>query len=740
MNVDVKAAIACFQGDDNKAIISFAKKIEEADLKGEPVSEAYPPLRRLLCHEDTRVRWAAADALTPHNIRKNPYQYKMYSGAITDLKSNNIKKKGDALDWLIRIQTPDMVSDRDEREIFFAIPAIAVCLLDENDGVMGRAFSAIRGAIAGDQDASDAIPVIIHVLIHGRLAAQKKASFAIQAFGKGKYDLSEFLDELKVLLSSPVDEVKFGVADAMSLYFIYHKKWKGLRQLLANPDKDVRQEAVGTLGQTYENISPVLPAVLKTLEDEHEDVRLVAAKTVVKKARKNKDIAATIPIITAMLVHEKKEHRMYAANTFQTMVESFSREYNKTEDVPEDLWDELLDLVALIEEKVKEKDKEKDKENDPEKEKGNTKFNSLLTCALVKYYIRRDYVDKIKDLYKTSSSKIKKDILWTVHYTSWKKSAAFIRFLESVDNERLAKKLKGLARKKVKKLNLSGQSLDSLQLYAIPPEVGLVTSAEALDINHNHLKIFPREIGNLVNLTEINAVTNEFKELPPEIGNLINLETLYLRGNKLVGIPPEIGKLKKLRYIQLSDNKLSFLPPEIGELVSLQSLELGGNALTILPREICALKSLVTITLSNNDLKALPDCLENFENITQLSLTDNRRITEIPRCVFGMKNLQFLYISGCKITSIPPEIGNLTRLTILDANSNQIDSIPDEIGTLTKLTHISLNGNKIANLPATMEKMDGLKWLDLRENPFKFKGGKSIYPTKAQNILKEYFS
>ena len=81
--------------------------------------------------------------------------------------------------------------------------------------------------------------------------------------------------------------------------------------------------------------------------------------------------------------------------------------------------------------------------------------------------------------------------------------------------------------------------------------------------------------------------------VPAEIGQLTSLQFLGLSDNELTGaVPAEIGQLTSLKMLDLSYNKLTSLSAEIGQLTSLKQLNLSGNQLTSLPAEIGQLTSL----------------------------------------------------------------------------------------------------------------------------------------------------
>ena len=95
--------------------------------------------------------------------------------------------------------------------------------------------------------------------------------------------------------------------------------------------------------------------------------------------------------------------------------------------------------------------------------------------------------------------------------------------------------------------------------------------------------------------------------IPPELGKLSSLEALDLRENQLSGvIPPELGNLSSLAFLYLNHNDLrTHLPPELGTLPNLQVLGIDG-AWAISGCVPAVLKS--QLDMKQSDLQDVPFC------------------------------------------------------------------------------------------------------------------------------------
>src|SRR5690606_27193052 len=136
------------------------------------------------------------------------------------------------------------VQDRDEREIAFAIPAVAASICDENEEVSFQSLITIRSAISED-DVSLSLPSVMKILKGTNIKLRKEAIFIIRdviTSDRENKDIWEFIPELEKLLLDPLESVKFGVSDVLAYHYAKNKDWPKVKMLLNHPDKDVRQE------------------------------------------------------------------------------------------------------------------------------------------------------------------------------------------------------------------------------------------------------------------------------------------------------------------------------------------------------------------------------------------------------------------------------------------------------------------------------------------------------------------
>ncbi|MDQ0360645.1 toxin Cry1Ac domain D-VI-related protein [Breznakia pachnodae] len=112
-----------------------------------------------------------------------------------------------------------------------------------------------------------------------------------------------------------------------------------------------------------------------------------------------------------------------------------------------------------------------------------------------------------------------------------------------------------------------------------------------------------------------------------------------------------------------------------------------------------------TIVLSKKELTGTITGIENFTNITRLSINNNQFTGVIPESIGEMKRLTLLRLEGNQLTgSIPKSIGNISSLTVIYLNNNQLEgNIPSELGNLSNLQQLLLNENKLeGTIPSSL--------------------------------------
>jgi Leucine-rich repeat (LRR) protein len=132
--------------------------------------------------------------------------------------------------------------------------------------------------------------------------------------------------------------------------------------------------------------------------------------------------------------------------------------------------------------------------------------------------------------------------------------------------------------------------------------------------------------------------------------------------------------------------------PQLAPTVT--KVEIIGQGLTEIPKEISNLNNLEILYLEQNQINEIPKEIFNLSNLKTIWLEENQ-ITEIPKEIGNLTNLKSILIKYNQITEIPTEIANLTNLEILRLDYNQITEIPTEIGNLTNLERLRLENNPI---------------------------------------------
>lgn len=279
--------------------------------------------------------------------------------------------------------------------------------------------------------------------------------------------------------------------------------------------------------------------------------------------------------------------------------------------------------------------------------------------------------------------------------------------------------------RKLEELDVSENSLTSLPVAVMH----CLKSLSFLNVSRNKLSSFPdpwacrlkqckasfNEIENLPNtisifwrtkLQEVDFSDNSLKELPSYIFELEAVVSLRLCGNHIVTLPaPNKWKCSQLRTLDLSRNqlgkteegpkssRLAFLttwnrrdpdpvcPIEFPTILrdSLEVLYLNDNQLECVPQSVCGLHSLSELYLSNNPgIRELPVELGQLSNLWQLD-TEDLNITNVPQevrkegpaSVLAFLRAHLRKAEPCRLLKMlvigPPRQGKTTLLEALQS-------------------------------------------------------------------------
>ncbi|KAJ9672345.1 hypothetical protein PVL29_025813 [Vitis rotundifolia] len=240
----------------------------------------------------------------------------------------------------------------------------------------------------------------------------------------------------------------------------------------------------------------------------------------------------------------------------------------------------------------------------------------------------------------------------------------------------------------------------------IPESIGSLELLIDLDLNGlNFSGPIPNSIGSLRKLQNLDLSSNHFKGIDSD---LLCLTSLNLSDNSLDGvINYSLFIFPLLKVLDLHENRLQVLPTQLPYKPSpfLKELDLSDDMLQgPIPRWIAQLTSLEVVYLSSNDIKGsmdldipnstfpqfqtlvshscnmveFPTFLQNFQNLIELDVSNNRIKGHIPTWIWT-RSLRFLNLSLNFLTGMDQPFPNASTplyLLFLDLHSNNIQDPP----------------------------------------------------------------
>jgi hypothetical protein len=146
------------------------------------------------------------------------------------------------------------------------------------------------------------------------------------------------------------------------------------------------------------------------------------------------------------------------------------------------------------------------------------------------------------------------------------------------------------------------------------------------------------------------------------------------------------------------------------------TLDLSNLKLTELPKAIASLTQLQQLYLYNNKLTELPEAIRSLTQLRVLDLSNNQ-LRELPEAIASLTQLQQLDLSNNQLRELPEPIKSLTRLQLLELYNNQLTELPETIASLTRLQELDLTNNQLRELPEAIASLTKLQSLHLKNNP-----------------------
>ena len=131
----------------------------------------------------------------------------------------------------------------------------------------------------------------------------------------------------------------------------------------------------------------------------------------------------------------------------------------------------------------------------------------------------------------------------------------------------------------------------------------------------------------------------------------------------------------------------------------LQVLKITTKGIRTIPEGIKDLENVTRLWLVVGDLEGFPSAVCQLNKLTDLNLSWNQKIKEIPPGACGkMKRLRRLYMSGCGLTCLPEDLDQMVNLETLDLRGNSLSHLGNNLKNMTKLTYVLLAENPFESL------------------------------------------
>ena len=298
----------------------------------------------------------------------------------------------------------------------------------------------------------------------------------------------------------------------------------------------------------------------------------------------------------------------------------------------------------------------------------------------------------------------------------------------------------------------------------IPPQFGLLTSLEELELEIPAIKVPPKEIARngqdaIVSYCKIvhdsveshvlNLQDFAFDELPVDVCTVPGLTELYVDRNQISLIPPhpfrtgtgqdakeeptdifdvtsgvvfkgipDLFDITSLTKISATRNNLVTLPETVSKLTNLLELHLNDNQLTSLPEELGDVQTLTLLTILNNELTVLPVTIGNLSELEVFEADFESKVIAPPHEVTRLRAAKGLsYVLEYMLAFCDARREHEIELIELELVSMPTELLDDDVGAVTStIKSISLASNKLSKLPTDMYSLAVLSALDLSEN------------------------
>ncbi|XP_063044904.1 leucine-rich repeat serine/threonine-protein kinase 1 isoform X2 [Engraulis encrasicolus] len=284
-----------------------------------------------------------------------------------------------------------------------------------------------------------------------------------------------------------------------------------------------------------------------------------------------------------------------------------------------------------------------------------------------------------------------------------------LRQVNLSDNELVSLPLPLLHMCQLQRLSAAKNKLTSL--FEVPSETNWIglRRLQELDVSDNSLTSLPSSILHCFKgLTSLNVTRNKLTSFPDPWACPLK----YLRAscNEIESLPDLISIFWRthLMEVDFSDNALKELPAYIFELEAIVSLRLCGNQISALPdpnKWKCS--QLRTLDLSRNTLGKSDEASKTrrLPFFTTWQRRDPEPASSVQFPVMLRDSLEVLFLNDNQLECVPPSVCALKTLSELYLSNNAgIQELPAELGQLPNLWQLDIEDLNINNVPAEVRR------------------------------------
>ncbi|MFM7022914.1 MAG: leucine-rich repeat domain-containing protein [Flavobacteriales bacterium] len=250
------------------------------------------------------------------------------------------------------------------------------------------------------------------------------------------------------------------------------------------------------------------------------------------------------------------------------------------------------------------------------------------------------------------------------------------------------------------------------------PDFATMKDTTELNLAGMNIDTLPAYISSCVHLKKINLsgngkikVLDTFKKL----SKLPALEELNMDYCNLFFLPSFIADFKALKRLSLEGNGIEYLPVSFKNL-GLEELNISVNRIDSLNAGFYSLKKLKTLDFSKNEGVGREYNMEILATLPTLQMLVLTELTDPPKGIGKLKNLEVLIISEGKFKALPNEIAQLTKLRSLDISDCSLLDLSvaiESIASLKQLTSLHCGHVKLSVIPFNISKLKALRSLTI---------------------------